>query len=56
LASALADQAEGLRRLFGADTRRMVAIVSAGEGAACETASNLAYTLSHLGKKSIAAR
>lgn len=51
LASALADQAEGLRRLFGADTRRMVAIVSAGEGAAYETASNLAYTLSHPGKK-----
>jgi MinD-like ATPase involved in chromosome partitioning or flagellar assembly len=46
------DQAEGLRRLFVADARRMVAIVPAGENAAAAAAvADLARTLAAQGKR-----
>lgn len=49
LASLLPDQAEGLRRLFAADTRRMVAIVSAGTTAnGCATSVGLATALAQM--------
>jgi len=52
LARVLPDQAEGLRRLFVADARRMVAFVPAGAGiATAEPVSSLAATLSGAGKK-----
>jgi flagellar biosynthesis protein FlhG len=52
LARVLPDQAEGLRRLFVADARRMVAFVPAGTGmATAEAVSSLARTLSSAGKR-----
>lgn len=52
LARVLPDQAEGLRRLFVADARRMVAMVPAGEDAeAGASISSLAHALAAQGKK-----
>lgn len=51
LASLLEDQAEGLRRLFAADARRMVAMIPSGGDDATHIVSHLAYLLAGQGKK-----
>jgi flagellar biosynthesis protein FlhG len=51
LASLAEDQAEGLRRLFVADARRMVALMTAGGESVAEITANLAALLATQGKK-----
>lgn len=51
LASLAEDQAEGLRRLFVADARRMVALMTARGESVAEMASHLACLLAMQGKK-----
>lgn len=51
MASLAEDQAEGLRRLFVADARRMVALMTTRGESAVEMAANLAALLAAQGKK-----